>query len=279
MSTASNSEFTLIINDHLLGNTYNYGEQATATMSVGGYTYSITYNGTNSFTITATSRYPFNISGIKFEQSVLAPAWTFGQRVDNSTIGGFSFVQGYKAIASGDYSHAEGNSTASASYSHAEGNSTQANGDYSHAEGNGARANGNCSHAEGNGTRANGNYSHAEGLSAIVSASAHYSHAEGNSTSAEGSCTHAEGKSTTARGDYSHAQNLGTRAYGEAQTAIGKYNADDTTSLFIIGNGNSSTRSNALTVSLEGNVTMALSNSEALYTAINNLGWTSTVLV
>lgn len=279
MSTASNSEFTLIINDHLLGNTYNYGEQATATMSVGSYTYSITYNGTNSFTITATSRYPFNISGIKFEQSVLAPAWTFGQRVDNSTIGGFSFVQGYKAIASGDYSHAEGNSTASASYSHAEGNSTQANGDYSHAEGNGARANGNCSHAEGNGTRANGNYSHAEGLSAIVSASAHYSHAEGNSTSAEGSCTHAEGKSTTARGDYSHAQNLGTRAYGEAQTAIGKYNADDTTSLFIIGNGNSSTRSNALTVSLDGDVTMALSNSEALYTAINNLGWASTVLV
>ena len=50
---------------------------------------------------------------------------------------------------------------------------------------------------------------------------------------------------------------VGNIASGDYQTAIGKYNIADQTSLFIIGNGNQSTRSNALTVSTEGNLNIA----------------------
>lgn len=50
---------------------------------------------------------------------------------------------------------------------------------------------------------------------------------------------------------------VGNIASGDYQTAIGKYNIADQTSLFIIGNGSQSTRSNALTVSTEGNLNIA----------------------
>ena len=89
-------------------------------------------------------------------------------------------------IASGSYSHAEGESTiASGSYSHAEGSVTKAIGDYSHAEGDNTQAKGNYSHAEGQETMtlASGQYSHAEGFNTI--ASANYQHVQGqfNATS------------------------------------------------------------------------------------------------
>jgi hypothetical protein len=54
---------------------------------------------------------------------------------------------------------------ATGSYSHAEGNITQAIGDYSHAEGYETIASGSYSHAEGESTQAIGEYSHAEGQS------------------------------------------------------------------------------------------------------------------
>ena len=62
----------------------------------------------------------------------------------------------YQSIATGEYSHAEGQNT-------------RALGDYSHAEGNTAVATGPSSHAEGAGSRANGSGSHAEGLWTIAS--------------------------------------------------------------------------------------------------------------
>ena len=108
--------------------------------------------------------------------------------------------------------------------------------------------------AEGKETKASGNFSHAEGFS--TTASAAYSHAEGRGTTASGTVSHAEGTDTVASGARSHAGGYGTIAKGENQTAIGKYNVEDTSNkyAFIIGNGTSSTRKNALTVDWSGNV-------------------------
>ena len=113
---------------------------------------------------------------------------------------------------------------------------------------------GTAAFAEGSGTKANGNYSHAEGYS--TTASGAYSHAEGRGTIASGSVSHAEGTDTVASGIRSHAGGYGTIAKGENQTAIGKYNLEDASNkyAFIIGNGTSSTRKNALTVDWSGNV-------------------------
>lgn len=82
-----------------------------------------------------------------------------------------------------------------------------------------------------------------------------YSFAEGEWSHAIGPNSHAEGFLSVARGNDSHAQNAFTVANGDSQTAIGSANIADTTSLFIIGNGQSDTRrSNALTVDWSGNV-------------------------
>lgn len=113
---------------------------------------------------------------------------------------------------------------------------------------------GTAAFAEGSGTKAKGNFSHAEGFN--TTASAAYSHAEGRETIASGSVSHAEGTGTVASGIRSHAGGYGTIAKGENQTAIGKYNLEDASNkyAFIIGNGTSSTRKNALTVDWSGNV-------------------------
>lgn len=68
-----------------------------------------------------------------------------------------------------------------------------------------------------------------------------------------------EGLMCTASGVFSHAQNLGTKASGEAQTAMGKYNVEDSEGKYalLIGNGNSGTRSNAMAVAWNGNTTIA----------------------
>lgn len=119
-----------------------------------------------------------------------------------------------------------------------EGDSTIANGTYSHAEGQGTSANGVGSHAEGGNTTAGRYYSHAEGNSTI--ASANYSHAEGNSTTASGVGSHAEGCYTIAKVSY--------------QTAIGKYNIENSVDAnrFIIGKGSSSSRANSFRVNDSG---------------------------
>ena len=125
-------------------------------------------------------------------------------------------------------------------------------GNYSVAEGLNTRASGYCAHAEGNDAQATGNLSHAE-CRAI--ASGFESHAEGDESASTGIASHAEGYFTHAYGNYSHAQNYHTRANGDSQTVIGKYNAEDTTSAFIIGNGTGeSNRHNALKVDWDGNL-------------------------
>ena len=159
-------------------------------------------------------------------------------------------------IASGDYSHSEGNvTTASGSGSHAEGNGTIASGQSSHAEGFNAIASGYGSHAEGYGSEASGSGSHAEGH-AIASGS--HSHAEGAGT-ASGDYSHAEGIYTIASGDYSHAEGSYTTASGDYQHVQGKYNIEDANSTYahIVGNGNWNESSNAHTLDWDGNAWFA----------------------
>ena len=86
-----------------------------------------------------------------------------GQSYPNS-ISGEIFNNYYANMADGDYSHAEGDSTAASGYaSHAEGWGTFAAGDHSHSEGYRGMAIGTSSHAEGSATTASGKSSHAEG--------------------------------------------------------------------------------------------------------------------
>lgn len=168
-------------------------------------------------------------------------------------IGMYSHAEGSNTIASGDHSHAEGYyTTASGGSSHAEGYNATASNNYSHAEGCDTEASGYTSHAEGYNTTASGDYSHAEGLSTI--ASGIYSHAEGTGTTASGG-SHAEGRDTTASGNYSHTEGLSTTASGSCQHTQGKYNIDDIAGIYahIVGNGNTSTKSNAHTLDWEGN--------------------------
>jgi hypothetical protein len=104
---------------------------------------------------------------------------------------------------------------------------------------------GNYSHAEGDSTIANGDYSHAEGFD--TNSNGYASHAEGNFTIAQGDWSHAEGFNTIAQGNYSHAEGIGTIASGSGQTVVGKYNKqNNTSSLFIIGNGTANSNRNDL---------------------------------
>ena len=155
-------------------------------------------------------------------------------------IGEYAFAEGLETTASGDYSHAEGYKTiATGSSSHAEGYDTKAYDHHAHAEGRETMASGWCSHAEGGYTTASSYYSHAEGER--VTASGEYSHAEGGWTTASGQGSHAEGYYTTASSNYQHAQ--------------GKYNIEDSSDVYahIVGNGTSSTLSNAHTLDWDGN--------------------------
>lgn len=115
---------------------------------------------------------------------------------------------------------------------------------------------------------------------------------------AYGDYSHAEGNAI-AGGKYSHANGDGTMAVGNAQTVIGKYNdtayythmIGSTSSAvvtykaypFVIGNGsNDSSRSNALSVTWEGDIIMSIddqnefpsSEDYKLYHALSDMGWT-----
>jgi len=111
--------------------------------------------------------------------------------------------------------------------------------------------------------------------------------AEGQGTTASGECSHAEGCSTVASGDYSHSQNYCTEANYDNQTAIGKFNDNQSNNAFEIGNGTSdSARSNAVAVKWDGNVHIDLAGYQTtgnvdkdIYDALVSLGWDSDVIV
>ena len=150
--------------------------------------------------------------------------------------GNYSVAEGLGSLATGYCSHAEGGSNTYVGDKMIE--VPCAVGIFSHAEGKGTRAVGNSAHAEGNQNSAIGRFSHAEG----------------SICRARGETSHAEGYGTTASGSYTHAQNERTTAGYQSQTAIGKYNDNQSNNAFEIGNGTLSARSNAFTVDWNGNV-------------------------
>ena len=159
-----------------------------------------------------------------------------------------------KADARGTYVHIVGNGTADDARSNALtltwGGDLWHSGRLSH--GNSISATGLGAYSGGSGTSALGDYSHAEGISATAQGGA--SHSEGENTTTIGVASHAEGHGSIAQGSYSHAQNQGTIAQGDSQTAIGKFNAANNTSAFIIGNGaDADHRSNMFFIDWNGN--------------------------
>lgn len=157
----------------------------------------------------------------------------------NISTGLYSIATGYKTQATGNYSRSNGWWT-------------RAVGQCSNAEGLLSVAEGHFAHAEGTRTKATTNNAHSEGD--LTTASGRQSHAEGQQTVASGFCSHAEGSNTKATAYYAHSEGLGTIAKGRNQTAMGKYNVGDTTSLLIVGNGTSDTaRKNAYKLDASGN--------------------------
>lgn len=110
------------------------------------------------------------------------------------------------------------------------------------------------SFAEGYGVVASGFHSRAMGYGS--KSYGNFSNANGYGCEASGSYSVAEGAVTQANGMGSKAQNLGTKASSKAQTAIGSFNIEDLNDkyLFIIGNGDENTPSNAFAVDWDGNV-------------------------
>ena len=211
--------------------------------------------------------------------------------------GAYAHAEGYRTVASEYASHAEGVWTTASGYApHAEGNMTTASGYASHAEGDKTTASGYDSHAEGGylysdeegyleefiiddlntsiiSTTAEGIQSHAEGTQTL--AYGYSSHSEGYRTVASGDYSHAEGDMTTASGDYSHAEGRNTLASSSDQHVQGRYNIEDTNDTYahIVGNGSSTTRSNAYTLDWDGNAWFAGAiNCENKTTTLANLG-------
>lgn len=172
----------------------------------------------------------------------------------NIASGEYSHAEGDRTSATAGWAHAEGWKTvASGLVAHAEGGKTEAIGPYSHAEGYGTTTNGHYSHAEGSGTIASHTGSHAEGTGTIASGIA--AHAEGNDTIASGQRAHAEGNSTEAKGRESHASGVNTIA-NDYQTVVGAFNveksgSESSGSRFIVGGG-WGTRKNAFRVECSG---------------------------
>jgi len=114
--------------------------------------------------------------------------------------------------------------------------------------------------AFGTSVTASGNYSKATGNG--TTASGIESTAEGYQTTASAQNAHAEGYKTTASGVASHAEGTGTVANHANQKTFGKYNVEDPSTdpamtagnyIEIVGNGSSSTHSNARTLDWNGN--------------------------
>jgi hypothetical protein len=85
-----------------------------------------------------------------------------------------------------------------------------------------------------------------------------YATASGNSTIASGESSNAQGFLTTASGSVSSTLGIGTIAASFGETALGRFNIEDTNSsnVFVIGNGtNFADRSNAFQVTFDGVVT------------------------
>ena len=211
--------------------------------------------------------------------TVASGDYSHAEGYNTNTTGYYSHAEGCSSIAKGSYSHAEGqNTNAAGSYSHAEGASSRAAGSCSHAEGYSTNAAGSYSHAEGYSTSADDHSAHAEGAYSIAGSA--YSHAEGYYCSACGSSgandAGKEHAGAHAGGNHSTAGGLGSFAHGNYvvarrnQLVIGHYNkrgsswknetgwyggidsGTGTSTAFLIGNGTSSSQSNAMRADYNG---------------------------
>lgn len=133
-----------------------------------------------------------------------------------------------------------------------------ASGQYSHAEGQNSIASGQASHSEGYKGNAIGICSHAEGYNSYVFGA--YAHGEGCDCNANGLASHAEGYDTTTYGRGAHAEGLGTIASADYQHVQGRFNINDSDKKYahIVGNGikdpsSDAIRSNAYTLDWDGN--------------------------
>ena len=255
----------------------------------------------------------FYISGtlntiiIKYEKSAAGTAGLVPAPIDNGKVlgsnGEWISVNMVSTINTGSGLQSEkfndNNNIASGKYSHAEGEQTKATMEAAHAEGYKTYANGNYSHAEGKSTEAIGQGSHTEGYnenySASVSARGSGSHIEGYASTstavyAQNSGIHIEGYAsngvtrwgygkgahiegwntlTNTGTDAAHVEGYYTIADAAYHHIEGKYNLQDGDAMYqhIAGNGTSSNRSNSHTLDWQGNAVFAgtVSNSGADY--------------
>ena len=157
--------------------------------------------------------------------------------------GSASHAEGFSSKANGAWSHAEGQGTKVLGIgSHAEGGATIVNGDNSHAEGVGTIANGESTHVEGHRTIASGNNSHVQGEYNIEDPSAY---TKTTDTSIDSGKTYYTLESSGRFSEVNNPTTSGLPNYYE-------YTPRHAQQAFIIGNGNVSSRSNALTVDWDG---------------------------
>ena len=234
----------------------------------------------------------FNAYGVKIEQlgtelTGVGKWWFNGKLYSNQTGSYGEVFNDYDAnIASGTYSHAEGdNNTASGNGgSHAEGAFNIAKGISSHAEGTYTYAERIYSHTEGYRTYANAIGAHTEGFYTISYDGANYSHTEGSYSITKGYASHAEGvyigvenqnkvtiySYTTASGRGSHAEGGGTTASGDYSHTEGYKTS---TELIETVNGNIITTKGEA-AHAEGSNTIAIghsSHAEGSNTKANNI--------
>lgn len=226
------------------------------TQSIDAFTgivaYDISLSGSFNLTGSVTNGTPDNI----------ANNFSHAEGQANQATGYISHAEGLNNFAVSVASHAEGILTlALGSGSHAEGYATTASGNYSHAEGYQTQALGQGSFAGGVQNIANGNYAFSIGYLTYAETSAF---SAGTATSASGQYSMAIGDTTKTIGLSSFAAGRGTIASGSQQFVIGEYNTqNDNTSIFVVGNGNISTRKDAFKVRMSGSIVLPTTQSAA----------------
>jgi hypothetical protein len=207
-------------------------------------------------------------------------------------IGNYSFSAGQNSRAQGNHATAIGFATI------AMGASSFAAGEGSAAESSHSIAMGNYAQASNSGAIALGEYTSASGAYAVAvgdgaSAAGDSSVALGAGASANGELSMATGTATQANGMLSFASGYGTRAEDIFTIALGSFNTVKTNpspnlslptnTLFVVGNGSSTERSNAIEILFDGTTTIAgdlnINSDARLKTNIISLGATLSKLL
>jgi hypothetical protein len=254
-------------------NTIAMGNQAIASsvgsISLGSFT---TANGSNSTAIGSQTNATGDYSTALGSQTTASGPYSTALGRNTSATGNYATAMGRNTTAI-SYSTAMGDETeASASYSTAMGRQTTASGNNSTAFGRSTLASSLNATAMGNETEASGGSSTAMGDS--TTASGNFSTAMGFNTTASSTYSTATGHYTSATGFMSTAMGNRTIAPSYAETVIGTYNTtytpnaslsyDSNDRLFVIGNGESGSRSNAMVVLKNGHTGIGTDSPQEL---------------